>query len=941
MTVKSHVIYPSETGAQTAYAVPFAYLARAHVKATVDGVEAPFTFLSSSIISFSTAPVGRLRIYRETPADELLNTYFDGSVLIDDDLNASFYQTLFIAEELRDNTLVVDTDGVIDANGFRITNAAEPTANADAVNKGYVDSLLAADLATITSALNTAVAASISAEEDATAAALASAGISAAVASASSDAARAEAAADALGYASDKAAVLSLISSGSVARLPASLTSMTLTEAEVPAFLAGFHLVEPGDNTEIILPEMTASVSTENIFKFAQRSGLLTIRGAAPGITSLTSVASVTGSAFNWDVVLIVADGSVVQPGNVLKLWNVGPLPSLSGDNAFLLRSKPIDNEVFTPHVRIGGMTITAGTNTATFTAGTLSDHIETGWLFHRGNQTNVATGINDGTRTITFQDNWTVGAAGETCYLVTKPGIGSATLSGPQPSNILDFANGITATQLNIGDLILVRGMSVKITNIIDSNTVELSHAVSFTGGAPYSIVTPGTLHEGGWLVTAVSGNQVTVKNRCAVKPPVNNVAGGEVIAIKTVLHQTTTGDGAFPVSNGAVLNLEDIALRGSYTSAGSHGIAGNGRDPIYGPTQSGVASLVTLGYKTAVIDFGRNYYGTYGCVLNARGTMWTGARETNVWADIGSDVNLRHCVAAGALSGDGIRYGAGTTGKTTETRANGNYDEGFQTFMGAENYGEIPYTTGNLGMGARIQGGQADCGQAVSVLNGLSGIYISEPGGNVKMPNSIIMGNLRDGIETDKLTTVDADGSFISGCAGATGPGYAINANNRSVVSANKISAGGNKLGLRAANGAQIDAHNMAPVLSVAGVVRANEFDLKGSIIRTSEALSTGVSALAINGGSVLSFFKVVTTVFNFPLIVAGGTQTTTVAVSGASATSMVAMVNSNSPSSGVTFSAQITSSGTVTVTAENNSGADIDPGNATITVVVLGTA
>lgn len=105
----TYVIYPDQTGDTTDYSLSFNYLSRNFVKATVDGVEAPFTFLSSHMIRFDEAPVGELKIYRETDATELINTYSDGSILIDDDLNESYYQTLHVSEEI-DNRLSAEVE---------------------------------------------------------------------------------------------------------------------------------------------------------------------------------------------------------------------------------------------------------------------------------------------------------------------------------------------------------------------------------------------------------------------------------------------------------------------------------------------------------------------------------------------------------------------------------------------------------------------------------------------------------------------------------------------------------------------------------------------------------------------------------------------------------------------------------------------------------------
>ena len=73
------VVYPSQTGSVTDYAIPFDYLSQDHVKVTLDGVATTsFSFLSASMIQMDSAPTGELRIYRETPTDESLVEWSSG-----------------------------------------------------------------------------------------------------------------------------------------------------------------------------------------------------------------------------------------------------------------------------------------------------------------------------------------------------------------------------------------------------------------------------------------------------------------------------------------------------------------------------------------------------------------------------------------------------------------------------------------------------------------------------------------------------------------------------------------------------------------------------------------------------------------------------------------------------------------------------------------------
>lgn len=167
----THALTPGLTGVQTAFPVPFEYLSKAHVNVLVNGVPASFTWTSTYIVNISPAPVGSVYIYRLTPRDASLNTYTDGSVLIADDLNASFTQNLFISQEIIDISFLKDALGNWDANNLRLGNVADAVGAKDVVNKQFMESYIAssvsdaaASAASALSSKNAAVASKISAQ---------------------------------------------------------------------------------------------------------------------------------------------------------------------------------------------------------------------------------------------------------------------------------------------------------------------------------------------------------------------------------------------------------------------------------------------------------------------------------------------------------------------------------------------------------------------------------------------------------------------------------------------------------------------------------------------------------------------------------------------------------------------------------------------------------
>jgi hypothetical protein len=101
-TTPSVVTYTGD-GTTTDYAFSFPYLEREHIKVAVNGVEAPFTFLSQNLIRITSVPAlgAFIRIYRETPGDPLV-TWADGAVILGKDLNLATKQPAFVAQEAFD-----------------------------------------------------------------------------------------------------------------------------------------------------------------------------------------------------------------------------------------------------------------------------------------------------------------------------------------------------------------------------------------------------------------------------------------------------------------------------------------------------------------------------------------------------------------------------------------------------------------------------------------------------------------------------------------------------------------------------------------------------------------------------------------------------------------------------------------------------------------------
>lgn len=93
-------VYFTGDGSTTDRNLPFPYLSRSHVKATVNGVPASITFINQNTVRFSPAPAAGAtgRVYRDTPKTPII-TWEDGVVILGRDMNAGQLQTIYIAEE--------------------------------------------------------------------------------------------------------------------------------------------------------------------------------------------------------------------------------------------------------------------------------------------------------------------------------------------------------------------------------------------------------------------------------------------------------------------------------------------------------------------------------------------------------------------------------------------------------------------------------------------------------------------------------------------------------------------------------------------------------------------------------------------------------------------------------------------------------------------------
>lgn len=140
----SYVVYTGN-GATTQYSVPFPYIRKEHVYVSINYNDTTaFTWVNASTIQMNSAPANgaRVEVRRTTPVTAPLVDFADGSTLVAADLDTVNLQQTYVNQEQDDqfqDAVFINSQGLLDAGGKRITNVGNPTAAQDAVTKAYTD----------------------------------------------------------------------------------------------------------------------------------------------------------------------------------------------------------------------------------------------------------------------------------------------------------------------------------------------------------------------------------------------------------------------------------------------------------------------------------------------------------------------------------------------------------------------------------------------------------------------------------------------------------------------------------------------------------------------------------------------------------------------------------------------------------------------------------
>lgn len=292
-------------GTQTDFTFAFPYFSTANISVTVNGVAAPFTWVNSSTVKITTAPAlgAVIFIQRTTPKDITPVNFVDGSVLLEADLDTLALFSLYAAQESIDEAnkaIKLNSSGVWEAQGNRISNAADPVNAQDAVTKNYFESVytpqLDAKVATATTqagiATTKASEASASATSAATSATTATTKASEASASATSATSSASTATAKASEASTSAATATTKASEASTSATNSATSATNSANSAASTLAIY-----GNTTVMNAAVNTATSSATTATTKASEAGTSAASALTSANNASTSATSATGSA--------------------------------------------------------------------------------------------------------------------------------------------------------------------------------------------------------------------------------------------------------------------------------------------------------------------------------------------------------------------------------------------------------------------------------------------------------------------------------------------------------------------------------------------------------------------------------------------------------------------------------------------------------------------
>jgi len=359
--------------------------------------------------------------------------------------------------------------------------------------------------------------------------------------------------------------------------------------------------------------------------------------------------------------------------------------------------------------------------------------------------------------------------------------------ISGVKQSTTLTGLVGVTGSQ----KAYLVTISLADASNVSVGDVMMIRHDIAGTGG--YHI------HCGGWVVAAVSGNNVTVKNTCHLSAfPTSTITGGSVVILKSILKYAGC-DGIVAAGAGCIKTINSVAIVGDYDLAsgvgtlGAHGVKLTTPDVInYTEISSNdvfdASGSIAIGPDLAIVGFGEQ-----GFVASLRSGAVTNFisscsnRKRGIYAE-GAHIRGKFMLSSGNGE-DGMISDIGGDIQANGSISSGNGLNGFWSFNLSLLSAPGGVACGNYTNGAEARKpGALNLQNGKSYLNRLIGVTASEDG------VVIFTGSISTQNGTDGLVAV-YKGFISAGNASVTGNGrYGVSTTHGMVLLAGTGSVTGN---------------------------------------------------------------------------------------------------------------------------------------------------
>lgn len=642
------------------------------------------------------------------------------------------------------------------------------------------------------------------------------------------------------GIADDATALVNALGVGKVVSATGSSVLATITNtADAALVLDRLDLLETKVPTTIKLPAGVISMNNSRIATLTGAHSNLTILGAATVPFVINSVQSVQLlSPATYSVVYNVADASGINVGDVLKINTI--LPSTAYFEGGTVR-RPVIGELVVGFNKMGEINVNGSAVTVDKLALTW---LQVGDLLTVKGETRTITSINSNT-SITVDSPFDSITVGLQWWYYTLPL--SGTISGTG-TTVTGMGTAFT-TNANVGDLLLVRGALYTITAIGSDTSLTINPSLSSPiTNQPYSLAIAGILHKGSWPVTAVVGNQVTVRLRSHhTAPPPKNSIKGDGVTLKTILKQDSTSGDGFVSLNGVIERMDRIAIQGNLGGVGIR-LNGKNENPNTGFTLFTSSGHVTLGSDSAVIEFGTGVTGFSGCDIMAFNAHFCGNSIGGINLADGGNGYLRTSVINGN-GGIGL-FIAGGYARISTANFCGNKLQGIRLDVGGAVYGDSPFAWGNVSHGLMLVN---QCGaqfvDGYSIANGGNGVNYQN-GGDGRLSRILAAGNNNHNISISN-SKAEIGQSWITGARGARS---GIVVDNSEVAMPNSGITGNAINGIYLLNGARVQARDSVMYHNAAYGARAEDKSLLNTL-ESKLAFNTIANTLTTGDGIILT--------------------------------------------------------------------------------------